>query len=75
MNGIELTEAFLVANTRYIPGRRLHLIKLEVRMRESGGAYVSVCFEEYPSKELVTQGFEIEPGAFRMLREQLTLAR
>ena len=55
-------------------GERYHLIDIQVTARPDGGGIVVVQFTKYPSRDIQQRQIEIEPGAFRSLREQMTVA-
>jgi hypothetical protein len=56
-------------------GMRYHLVSIRVIRNLNGSATVRVKYTVPPSEEVQQQVYEIEAGAFRTMREVLTLAR
>ena len=76
--GVEVTKAVteaLAKTSRRSKRVRYHLKTLTVKARSNGSGVVVVTFTQDGSRALHRFHAEIEPQAFRTMREQFTLAK
>lgn len=71
LHGIELW----AANRSAFPGPRFHLVGVKIHTRPDGGAAVVLTYTRYPSEERQQVHLEMEPAAYRLLREHFTLGK